>query len=119
VEEYMKKSKRAMKRIILTGLYNHLQEHYDISHPHIAFVDGVAGSEEMSALLAFKSDPTIDEYRSALDRIESGTYGACIRCKTTIHDDLLVSDPVRRVCVDCEKDLNHVSRLSSSLSLSV
>ena len=40
------------------------------------------------------------EVDSALDRIESGTYGLCEFCHDPIEPERLQSDPLTRFCID-------------------
>ncbi len=103
----MKKSKRSMRYLILSRLYEHLDETYGIEWPRDSFVSGRLTLHDLDALLAFKSDPKIEELRNALDRLESGTYGVCIGCKGRISQELLDADPAHRFCLDCEQQFSH------------
>jgi RNA polymerase-binding transcription factor DksA len=104
----MAKSKRSMRYAILGRLYDYLQEQYSISWSRETFVDGKLSIHQIDAILAFKSDPHLDELRSALDRLENGTYGVCLSCKGTISEELLDADPSQRFCAKCEKTFSHV-----------
>jgi RNA polymerase-binding transcription factor DksA len=75
------------------------------------FVDGRLNLHQIDALLAFKSDPKLDELRAALDRLEHGTYGVCITCKHPISREILQRDPGRRICPHCEQGFNHGANL--------
>jgi len=102
----MKRSKRLIRRKILHCLFLHLSEKYSFSE-----YDSNADTtmQELDALLAFKSDLRIEELRSALDRLEEGTYGSCILCKKPIAADALESDPACRYCGQCERAYMSVS----------
>jgi hypothetical protein len=104
----MKKSKRAMRRAVLCKLFEHLEKYYGFEWSRETFVDGQLSLPQIDAILAFKSDPQLDEFRGALVRLENGTFGLCISCRGSISQDVLEVDPVRRFCQDCEKDLGHV-----------
>lgn len=103
----MTKSKRVMRRLVLSRLYDHLQDQYSVMHARDAFINGELSIHEVDALLAFRSDPCIEELRNALSRIENGTYGVCISCKTLISQDVLNEDPAQRICTTCEKKFVH------------
>jgi RNA polymerase-binding transcription factor DksA len=103
----MKKSKRAMRRAILSRLFENLQEHYALDYPREWFVDGQLSLHEIDAILAFKGEASLDELRQALDRLEEGTFGICISCKGEISQHDLDLDPVQRICMECEKQLTH------------
>ncbi len=105
----MKKSKRTMRRAILSGLFNHLEEHYEVGVSRETFVDGRLSMHQLDAILSFKTDPLLDELRSALDRLEVGTYGICLGCKREIPQEKLDAAPAVRVCDTCEKIFSHVS----------
>ncbi|HSQ74233.1 MAG TPA: hypothetical protein VLT13_01670 [Bacteroidota bacterium] len=99
----MKKSRRVMRRTILTALYAHLQDAYGLEIAEESFVQAQMSIQDIDALLAFKSDPRLDELRSALDRLERGTFGQCLACKGSIDLDLLEVDPTQRFCSSCER----------------
>lgn len=101
------KSKRAMRRVILTRIHAELEERYDIGLSRETLLESQESLHIIDALLAFRSDPYLDELRSALDRLEEGNYGICISCKLPIHQPLLDADPARRVCPACEQQLVH------------
>ncbi len=102
----MRYSARGVRCAILCRLFEHLQETYGIDWSKEVFVDGQLSLHQIDALLAFKHDGVIDELRSALQRLDEGTYGVCIRCKRLISGDLLAQDPTRRICARCEGAFN-------------
>ncbi|MBI5473077.1 MAG: hypothetical protein HY961_12105 [Ignavibacteriae bacterium] len=104
----MAKSKRVVRRLILSKLYDLLADQYSIMYPREPFVGGDLSVHELDALLAFRSDPRLEELRQALDRLENGTYGICLSCKSAISHDELDTDPAQRLCSTCEQKLMHV-----------
>lgn len=61
---------------------------------------------------------------AALDRLEGGSFGACIRCEGSVERDRLAADPLTTVCLDCltdsertalERDLELASQVQASL----
>jgi len=102
------KSKRILRRAVLVRLYDHLQDAYGLDCPRESFVNGQLALHEIDALLAFKSDPRIDELRGALERLEQGSFGNCIACKGEIGQDLLEVDPAMRLCERCERLYSHM-----------
>jgi RNA polymerase-binding transcription factor DksA len=109
----MTKSKRVMRRLILSKLYDHLQDQFTDIYPREAFVKGDLSIHELDGLLAFKSDAHLEELRCALDRLEGGTFGVCISCKSLISQDILDGDPTQRVCSTCEEKFIHFNSLGS------
>jgi RNA polymerase-binding transcription factor DksA len=61
--------------------------------------------ENVSAKLAFKGDPHLNELRLALERINRGEYGQCIFCKGDIAMDILRELPTAHFCKDCAEKL--------------
>lgn len=104
----MIKSKRAMRRTILGKLYEVLQEQGSVAVTRESFLEGQFMHHELDALLAFKSDTQMLELRRALERLEDGTLDVCISCKGRIPQAVLDTDPTRRICDRCEKELSHV-----------
>lgn len=105
----MKKSKRLIRRQILSRMYDFLQDQYAIFYPRETFLNGELPIHDLDALLAFKSDSHLEELRHALDRLEDGSYGICISCKAAIKQEMLDRDPVQRICAECEQKFFHVS----------
>jgi RNA polymerase-binding transcription factor DksA len=103
----MKSSKRIMRRHVLLKMFEYLQERYSIEYPKEVVLKGNLTLNELSALLAYKSDPQLEEYTRALNQIETGSYGVCLSCKHEIPSASLHSDPIRRACVACESRINH------------
>jgi RNA polymerase-binding transcription factor DksA len=99
----MMKSRRAMRRVILTSLFDHLERRFGVDWSRDTFVDGSLSLPQIDARLAYKSDPRIEELRGALGRLERGTFGKCCCCRARIDDELLDRDPARRFCAKCEQ----------------
>ena len=113
----MKKSSDHMRYTILRKLYSHLEEHYALNIPQSAFREGGLTLHQLDALLAFKSDPHLDDLRAALNRLEEGTFGVCLSCKIQIDEELMDADPTRRMCEPCERVYSHAARRRETLSL--
>lgn len=104
----MTKSKRVMRKLILSKLHELLRDQSTALYPTEIRFDEELSLHELDALLAFKSDPRLEELRHALDRLENGTYGICIGCKSPITQEVLDKDPAQRVCQRCEERLVHM-----------
>jgi RNA polymerase-binding transcription factor DksA len=96
----------AMRRVILSNLFEHLRLNYDFERPADSFVSGQISDREIDIVLSYKSDHRLGELREALARVESGTYGYCIGCKRPLSRADLEEDPAKRVCVACEESFN-------------
>ncbi len=46
----------------------------------------------------------VREIDAALERIDAGTYGTCIRCGNPIPDERLEAVPYAVLCVSCKRD---------------
>lgn len=102
------KQKRIMRHVVLSRLFEHLHENYGLDWSREVFVDGQISSHQIDAALAFKSDSHLDELSSALHRLDDGTYGVCIHCKSPISQETLAADPTQRLCPSCEQAYTHV-----------
>jgi hypothetical protein len=105
----MKRSRRAMRRAVLCRMFDILEQTYGIDENRQEFIGERVSLHEIDAVLAFKSDPHLDELRGALERINDGSFGVCIGCKTEIDQRLLDEEPARRICEKCEKEYNRSS----------
>jgi len=101
----MQVPKETLKRMVLNRLYDHLREHYTIRESRKLFVEDPSGSHSVESATAFKSDIEIEEFKRALDRIEKGNFGVCIRCDRPIPLRDIRQDPPRRICRICEQHL--------------
>ena len=61
--------------------------------------------DNISAKLAFKGDPHLNELRLALERINRGEYGQCIFCKDDISMEILRELPTAHFCKNCATTL--------------
>jgi len=98
-----------MRRVVLRRMFDLLEQTYGIDLDREDFVGERTSLHEIDAVLAFKSDPRLEELRGALERIDEGSFGVCIGCKSDIDQQLLDEDPGRRMCEKCEKEYNRSS----------
>ncbi len=103
--------KRTMRRAVLSRLFEHLQEKYGFDWSREVFIaedpEEPASAHQVEAALAFKSDAQLEEFCSALHRLEQGTYGTCLTCKRPISQDILDADPTARLCPSCARSYAH------------
>jgi RNA polymerase-binding transcription factor DksA len=103
----MKVYRVVMRRSIVARLVDRLKESHDLEFPTGTHaLDGIT-DYEIEALLSVRSDPQIDELRRALERLDNRAFGICIGCKRRIDWSLLLRDPCRRVCPDCEVEFRN------------
>jgi len=100
----MKRSKRAMRRVVLSMMYDLLERTVGLGITRSEFVDGIMPMHEVDVILSFKSSQRLEELRSALSRIDDDAFGRCIGCKQEIGQDILDRDPGRRMCDQCEHE---------------
>jgi RNA polymerase-binding transcription factor DksA len=60
---------------------------------------GHATSEALSA----ETEKALKKVRSAMQRVENGSYGKCVNCGKMIDTDRLGIDPTTDYCVECAK----------------
>jgi len=113
----MKRSARAMRRVVLCRMFDILEQTYGIDVDREEFVEERVSLHEIDAALAFKSDPRLDELCGALGRIDDGSFGVCIGCKAEIEERLLDEEPARRMCQRCENAYNRPSSVAMEAHL--
>ena len=64
---------------------------------------GAVDQQNLSACMAFKGDPYLNELRLALERLERGDFGSCVLCKNEIEDDVLRNAPTSHFCSHCSQ----------------
>jgi DnaK suppressor protein len=105
-EEIMSAGNLAIRRVILSNLFEYLKLNYDFERPADSFLSGQISDREIDIVLSYKSDHRLGELREALARLESGTYGFCIGCKRPLGRADLEQDPARRICTACEQSFS-------------
>lgn len=53
------------------------------------------------------AEERLNKVKAALQRIESGTYGICLKCRTEIETERLKADPTAETCIQC---IQHAGR---------
>jgi DnaK suppressor protein len=53
--------------------------------------------------MMYHDEERLTRVRSALARIEEGTYGTCVTCGTEIEEGRLKAKPEAEFCIECEK----------------
>ena len=61
-------------------------------------------AQEMSLATRRRAELQLSRIESALERIEQGTYGDCVRCGEPISDARLDFDPAVLLCIGCATD---------------
>lgn len=87
----------------------HNPDDYNASFPEFGDKD----EDNASEVAAFSDNLTIErtlesslrDVKSALKRIEEGTYGTCKYCKKPIDEKRLLARPTSSACIDCKKQL--------------
>ena len=89
-----------MREVILNRIITILQDVYE---------EPIHENSEtyITAKLAFKSHPQLNELRLALERINRGEYGRCIFCRCDIDHNLLMQSPTAHFCERCANMLRY------------
>ena len=102
-EEAMHSDRNQFRRILVARLLEHLEQEYGITQQAASNARGVRRPHALDALLAFKTDPCIEELHQALERLADGSFGFCLSCKQRIQREALLLNPVQRICAVCEE----------------
>jgi RNA polymerase-binding transcription factor DksA len=102
----MRKSRRSIRRMVLKELLTHLKSEYDFELSSDAARNLLRSNAGIDTLLSFRSDSRLDEFRAALERLESGTFGRCIACKQMIEGTSLYAHITMRMCPSCDTKFN-------------
>ncbi len=66
-------------------------------------VDYGDGHREVAAALAAAARQALADIETALDRMDTGRYGTCLRCEAPIPLERLDIIPETGLCVDCQR----------------
>lgn len=61
-------------------------------------------AQEMSLATRRRTELQLTRIESALQRIEQGNYGDCVRCGEPINEERLDFDPAVLLCIGCATD---------------
>ncbi len=65
---------------------------------------------ELDGSLESNATAIVREIDDALERIDSSTYGACVRCGAPIPEERLDAVPYATLCVACKRDEERLER---------
>ena len=75
----------------------------DETTDHIAETATATLDREIDYTLEENSENVLSSIDGALERIQEGTYGACINCGQAIAEDRLAAIPWATHCIDCKR----------------
>jgi RNA polymerase-binding protein DksA len=76
------------------------EETYD---NHLADSATATLNREIDYTLEENSEHVLSSIEQALQRIENGTFGTCVRCGTQIAEERLEAIPYATRCIDCQR----------------
>lgn len=78
-----------------------IKENVSSAPVHLADVAGEAVDADVEVLNTERT--ILDEINAALDRLDSGTFGRCIQCGSSISEERLKAIPYTPMCVRCAR----------------
>ena len=79
------------------------ETHDETTDNHIAETATVTLDRAIDYTLEENSENVLLSIDGALERIQSGTYGTCLNCGTSIAQDRLAAIPWATHCIDCKR----------------
>ena len=70
---------------------------------HMADQGSATFARELDMTLEGNAKETLEQVDAALARMESGTYGVCIRCEKAIQPERLEAVPAAELCIACKE----------------
>jgi RNA polymerase-binding protein DksA len=70
---------------------------------HLADVATATYMRELDFTIEDNIEHLIAEIDAALERIDEGTYGTCVRCGNTIAEERLEAMPYATMCIECKR----------------
>jgi RNA polymerase-binding protein DksA len=69
--------------------------------------DAGSDTQEMEKMLDLRNraERMLEQIEGALERIEEGTYGICVRCEDKISRNRLRAKPFASLCIDCREEI--------------
>ena len=70
------------------------------SDNHLGETASATLGREIDYTLGENSEHLLSEIEAALERVENGTYGTCVKCDRTIPPERLEANPWASLCID-------------------
>jgi RNA polymerase-binding transcription factor DksA len=70
-------------------------------------LEKAGGIDDVELVLARQMQQKLERVDEALGRIETGIYGACMKCCQPIDAERLESNPEAELCINCQRQLEH------------
>jgi RNA polymerase-binding protein DksA len=70
---------------------------------HLAETATATLGREIDYTLGDNAEQVLSGIDAALKRIEDGTYGTCVNCRTEIPRERLEANPWASLCIDCKR----------------
>jgi DnaK suppressor protein len=70
---------------------------------HLADLGTDNYEQEVSLSLLENEDQTLEAIRTAVERIDQGTFGRCVRCQKEISKERLQAVPFTPYCIECAR----------------
>ena len=86
----------------------------DISSAPVHLADIAADAVDVDLEILHAERDLLDQIRSALKRIEDGTFGRCVECDKEIADQRLRALPYTAVCVQCARVASESPQIESA-----
>lgn len=72
---------------------------------HLADTATETFDRELADTLEDNSEGVLAAIDGALERIEAGTYGTCVRCGKPIAEERLEALPYAELCIECKREV--------------
>jgi len=89
--------------VLIQRLKEYAEESNRADNPTRADLAMRAIQSERQGLLIARAEEQLQDVKSALERIDEGTYGYCEKCGRTIHPERLHAIPTTTVCMECKR----------------
>lgn len=80
---------------------------------HQADLGSLLGDQEVMSTLVSSEIRQMRNIEDALDRIETGHYGQCEKCRKSVPQARLEQIPEARFCENCEKDVERYAKIKT------
>ncbi|MCH5290300.1 MAG: TraR/DksA family transcriptional regulator [Treponema sp.] len=112
--EKQKKKLITQRNQILETLADHSEQSRKLDETKDSgdIVDIASGTIDRALLdsLGYQDQQRLTMINGALDRIQQGNYGLCLRCGKSIPEGRLEAIPYAALCVTCQQQLEHENK---------
>lgn len=103
--EHLRRRLEKKRRSLVQGIEEQAEEQLMEDNPDAVDLADLTTQQIVQSRLDQLSEDVLERIEKALNRMEAGTYGDCVKCGRAISPERLLALPYVELCVKCQRRL--------------